>query len=72
MFDHIYILDYVNRIGNGCMFAKTTPLLVGTEMSILTCSFHLGADCPHEIGVVAAGRTSIQADFGDKDDCPVG
>ena len=33
----IDILDYVNGIGNGCIFAQSTPLLlVGTETSILT------------------------------------
>ena len=31
------ILDYVNRIGNGCMIAQSThPLLVGMETTILT------------------------------------
>ena len=33
----IDILDYINGIGNGCIFAQSTPLLlVGTETSILT------------------------------------
>ena len=33
----IDILDYVNGIGNGCIFAQSTPpLLVGTETSLLT------------------------------------
>ena len=33
----IDILDYVNEIGNGCIFAQSTPpLLVGMETSLLT------------------------------------
>ena len=33
----IDILDYVNGIGNGCIFAQSTPpLLVGTETSLST------------------------------------
>ena len=47
----IDILDYVNGIGNGCMFAQSTPpLLVGTETSILTTPVHFSVDRPREIG----------------------
>ena len=52
----IDILDYVNGIGNGCMFAQSTPpLLVGTETSILTTPIHFSVDRPREIGAMAAG-----------------
>ena len=50
------ILDYVNRIGNGCMFAQSSPpLIVGTEMSILTTPIHFSVDRPREIDAMAAG-----------------
>ena len=53
---HIDILDYVNGIGNGCMFAQSTPpLLVGMETSILTMPIYFSVNHPREIGAMAAG-----------------
>ena len=52
----IDILDYVNGIGNRCMFARSTPpLLVGTETRIFTMPIHFSVDRPHEIDAMAAG-----------------
>ena len=52
----IDILDYINGIGNGCIFAQSTPsLLVGTETSILTTPIHFSVDRLCEISAKAAG-----------------
>ena len=65
----IDILDYVNGIGNGCIFAQSTPpLLVGTETSLLTTRVSFQRRSPTWNWRYGSRLTSMQADSGDKND----
>ena len=61
----IDILDCVNRTKNGSIIP------CWNKNDHIDHVYSTSVNRPHKIGAMAAGLTSMQADFGDKDDCPV-